>query len=111
MVRLGESLEFLVTAVSAFELALGRSFATHPGPVLALLEAPGLPLTHAAALRGGDLERRLAQGGEGIGVRDAMQAGICLEAELPLVTRNRSHFDRVPGLDVVDPAAWLARID
>ena len=108
--RLADSLEFLVTAVSAFELALGRSFAGHPEPVLALLEAPALPLTHAAALRGGDLARSLRDGGRGIDVRDAMQAGICLEGELPLVTRNASHFDRVAGLEVIAPEEWLGRL-
>ena len=108
--RLADSLDFVVTAVSAFELALGRSFATHPEPVLALLEAPALPLTHPAALRGGDLARRLRGSGEEIDVRDAMQAGICLEARLPLVTRNPSHFERVPDLEVVAPAEWMASL-
>jgi predicted nucleic acid-binding protein len=40
-----------------------------------------------------------------------MQAGICLEAQLPLVTRNRGHFDRVDALEVVEPDGWLARPD
>ena len=59
------------------------------------------------------LERFLGQSGEdglasalaeadrawsAIDVRDAMQAGICLEAGATLVTRNVSHFERVPGL-------------
>jgi len=109
--RLADSLDFVVTAISAFELSLGTSLTTDPEPVLALLEAPALPLTHAAALRSGDLARRLREGGKTIGVRDAMQAGICLEAELPLVTRNASHFERVPDLEVVAPAEWLARLD
>jgi len=109
--RLADSLDFVVTAISAFELSLGSSLTTDPEPVLALLEAPALPLTHATALRSGDLARRLREGGKTIGVRDAMQAGICLEAELPLVTRNASHFERVPDLEVVAPAEWLARLD
>lgn len=39
-------------------------------------------------------------------MRDAMQAGICLEAGAPLVTRNVRHFARVPGLQVVGPEHW-----
>jgi hypothetical protein len=34
-----------------------------------------------------------------------------LDAEVPLVTRNLRHFDRVPGLEVLDPAQWLRGID
>lgn len=106
--ELAESLEFVVTAVSAFELALGRSFAADPEPVLALLEAPSLPLSRAAALRAGDIARRLREDGMAIDVRDAMQAGVCLDAELPLVTRNVNHFARVDGLEIVPPEAWKA---
>jgi predicted nucleic acid-binding protein len=35
-----------------------------------------------------------------------MQAGICLEARTPLVTRNVRHFARVPGLEVIEPGRW-----
>jgi predicted nucleic acid-binding protein len=50
--------------------------------------------------------RELRATGQGIDVRDAMQAGICLEADAPLVTRNVRHFVRVPGLQVVEPERW-----
>jgi predicted nucleic acid-binding protein len=49
-----------------------------------------------------ELRRR----GEAIDVCDAMQAGICLELGATLVTRNVSHFERVPGLRISDPADW-----
>lgn len=42
----------------------------------------------------GELERR----GNTIGVADSMIAGIALANELPLVTRNVDHFDRVATL-------------
>jgi len=35
-----------------------------------------------------------------------MQAGICLDADLPLVTRNVDHFERVDGLRVIHPRDW-----
>jgi tRNA(fMet)-specific endonuclease VapC len=95
---------YQVTAVTAFELALGRSYRENPRPVHALLAAPLLTLTRKAGLRGGSLLAALRQGGETIDVRDAMQAGICLEAGVPLVTRNVSHFERVPGLRLSHPA-------
>lgn len=107
---LAGSLMFFTTAVSAFELALGRSFAVDREPVLALLAAPALALSHSAALRAGELDRGLRQAGRMLEVRDAMQAGICLDADVPLVTRNLRHFERVPELEVISPDGWLARL-
>lgn len=95
---------YRVTAVTAFELALGRSYRENPRPVHALLAVPLLMLTRKAGLRGGALLSELRRTGEAIDVRDAMQAGICLEAGTTLVTRNVSHFDRIPGLHVSHPA-------
>ncbi len=98
---------FSVTSVSAFELALGRDYQRNPAPVDALLSVRCLLLTRQAALCGGGLLRDLRTAGTGIEIRDAMQAGICLEARAPLVTRNLRHFTRVPGLEVVEPQDWL----
>jgi tRNA(fMet)-specific endonuclease VapC len=100
---LGATLSFRITAITAFELALGHGYARNPGPVDALLAAPCLMLTREAGLRAGALLRELRSVGSGIDVRDAMQAGICLEAGAPLVTRNMRHFARVPGLQVTEP--------
>jgi tRNA(fMet)-specific endonuclease VapC len=95
---------YRVTAVTAFELALGRSYRESPRPVHALLAVPLLMLTRKAGLRGGALLGELRRSGEAIDVRDAMQAGICLETGATLVTRNVSHFERVPGLRFSHPA-------
>jgi len=89
---------YRVTAVTAFELSLGRSYRENPRPVHALLAAPLLSLTRKAGLRAGSLLGELRRAGMTIDVRDAMQAGICLEAGATLVTRNVSHFERVPDL-------------
>jgi tRNA(fMet)-specific endonuclease VapC len=104
--RLGASLAFRLTAVTAFELALGRSYVRDPAPVDALLAAPCLMLTRGAALHAGAVFRELRSAGAQIEVRDAMQAGICLEAQVPLVTGNVRHFARVPGLQVTEPLDW-----
>lgn len=100
---LAEGVGYRVTAVTAFELALGRSYRDNPRPVHALLGAPLLTLTRKAGLRGGALLSSLRQEGAAIDVRDAMQAGICLESGAQLVTRNTSHFERVPGLRISHP--------
>jgi tRNA(fMet)-specific endonuclease VapC len=98
---------YRVTAVTAFELALGRSYRKNPRPVHAVLAAPLLTLTRKAGLRGGALLGELRRNGEAIGVRDAMQAGICLETGATLVTRNVSHFERIPGLRLSRPGELI----
>lgn len=42
----------------------------------------------------------LSRRGETIGVEDEFIAGIAVRHGEPLVTRNLSHFNRVPGLKV-----------
>lgn len=100
---LARGIGYQVTSVTAFELALGRSYRQNPRPVHAVLAAPALMLTRKAGLRAGALLAELRGRGEAIDVRDAMQAGICLETGATLVTRNVSHFERVPGLRLLDP--------
>lgn len=94
---------YRVTTVTAFELALGRSYRENPRPVHALLRGPVLTLTRKAGLRGGMLLGELRRRGMTIDVRDALQAGICLETGATLVTRNTTHFERVPGLRLSHP--------
>lgn len=96
-----------MTAVTAFELALGHAYRENPRPVHALLAAPLLTLTRKAGLRGGTLLGELQRSGNTIDIRDAMQAGICLEADTTLVTRNVSQFERAPGLRSAHPAELL----
>ena len=105
--RLRETLAYRVTAVSAFELALGCSFAADAAPVRAVLSVPCLSLGRRAGLRAGSLLADLRAHGREIGMRDSMQAAICLEAGLTLVTRNVRHFDRIDSLHVVHPSEWL----
>ena len=104
--ELATSSGYLITAVTAFELALGRDYAHDPAQADALMAVPCLMLTREAAVVGGALLRELRGMGAGIDVRDAMQAGICLEAGAPLVTRNIRHFSRVPGLRATEPGHW-----
>jgi tRNA(fMet)-specific endonuclease VapC len=42
----------------------------------------------------------LEQVGQGIGQNDFWLAATCLAKKLTMVTANRKHFERVPGLDV-----------
>lgn len=91
------------TAVTAFELLSGARTLEQVrlmSELLALLPIVGLDdrASEAAAAARRELERR----GETIGMADYLIAGICLSRSATLVTRNRRHFERVPGLRLAD---------
>jgi predicted nucleic acid-binding protein len=59
---------------------------------------PVLPLDREAATRAAVVRQRLARKGVPIGMADSLIAGIALVNNLPLLTRNRKHFENVEGL-------------
>ena len=94
----------VTTAVNAFELRSGARTAQEEEAVDRILGAMTvLPLDAAAGGRAAACRRELEAGGRTIGMGDDLIAGICLDRSARLLTRNRSDFDRVDGLEVVDP--------
>lgn len=96
---------FRVTAVTAFELRVGTDFLARRDDILRLMNTRTYPLDPASALRAGEVAAALRGAGNDIGMADCLQAGICLNFDLPFATRNRKHFDRVTGLRLLDVAA------
>ncbi len=89
------------TAGSVFELMSGARTQRERARIERLLGPMAiLPFDHAAGLAAAEVRRVLEKSGTGIGMADYQIAGICLSRQTPLWTRNRSHFERVPGLRV-----------
>lgn len=44
----------------------------------------------------------LRRSGKGIEIRDIVNASICMSRGLPLLTRNKDHYQRVSGLKLLD---------
>jgi tRNA(fMet)-specific endonuclease VapC len=87
------------TVVNAFELLSGARESRERTKVETLLGALSfLSLDQAAARTAASLRRELESRGAGIGMADYLIAAICLERNAILLTRNRSHFERVPDL-------------
>ena len=83
------------TVITRFELLAGAKTARqlkHVGELLAAL--PCLPLDEPAA----EIRRTLERDGVGIGMADSLIAGIVVAHHGILLTRNRRHLERMPGL-------------
>lgn len=87
------------TVVNTFELLSGAKSEQERGKVEQLLAALTIiPLDERAARTAAAIRRRLEVQGQKIGMADYLIAGICLDRSAVLLTRNREHFERVPGL-------------
>jgi tRNA(fMet)-specific endonuclease VapC len=100
----------LITAVTVSELVFGahrsERLAENRALVDELLEiVTVLPFDTAAARRHAELKDMLRRAGMPLAELDLQIASIALSRNLPLVTHNTAHFNRIPGLVLVD---WLA---
>jgi tRNA(fMet)-specific endonuclease VapC len=101
--------ELAITAISVGELVHGACKSARVGENLARLDVllaavTILPYDEGAARRFGLLKADLEQAGTSLSELDLQIASIALHYDAPLVTHNRGHFERVPGLVIED---WL----
>lgn len=99
-----ERSELATTTITLHELTAGPRMT---GEQIELLHATLgtaliLPVTRGAAEVAASVNRYLARRGEAIAVPDTLIAGVCIAHGFPLLTRNRKHFGRVPGLEIVE---------
>lgn len=59
------------------------------------------PFDRDCAMKAGEINANLASDGRPIDVEDVMIAATALVHDVPVVTRNVSHFERIDGLEVV----------
>lgn len=94
------------SAINCFELLSGAGEGKRSDRVRRLAAMlPVLPLERKAAECAAAVRRELERKGCPIGMGDSLIAGIALANELPLLTRNRKHFERIEGLRLIDPIA------
>jgi tRNA(fMet)-specific endonuclease VapC len=87
------------TVVTRFELLSGARTPKQLARLVQLLDAiPSLELDATAADSASEIRRALERAGDSIGMADSLIAGIVLRNEGALLTRNRRHFERVPGI-------------
>jgi tRNA(fMet)-specific endonuclease VapC len=87
------------TVISRFELLSGARNPKQLARLLQLLGAvPSLELDDAAADAASEIRRSLERSGKSIGMADSLIAGIVTSNGGTLLTRNRRHFELVPGI-------------
>jgi tRNA(fMet)-specific endonuclease VapC len=87
------------TVISRFELLSGAKNAKQLARLVQLLGAvPSLGMDDAAADAASEIRRSLERSGNPIGMADSLIAGIVTSNAGELLTRNRRHFERVPGI-------------
>jgi len=99
-----ESLQ--TSSVNCFELLSGARPGKRGDRARDLVEnIPVLSLDLAAAKKAAEIRQSSEAHGDAIGMADSLIAGIAVANDLPLMTRNRRHFEGVAGIRLVDPAA------
>jgi tRNA(fMet)-specific endonuclease VapC len=93
------------TVITFFELLSGAGKGKRGDSVRKFAAALDvITLERNAAERAAAVRRGLEGAGQTIGMADSLIAGIAMEQDLPLLTRNRKHFTRVPGLRLLEVA-------
>ena len=87
------------TVISRFELVSSAKNVKQLARLVQLVGAvPSLALDNAAADAASEIRRSLGRSGEPIGMADSLITGIVVSSGGTLLTRNRRHFERVPGI-------------
>jgi predicted nucleic acid-binding protein len=89
------------TIISCFELLSGAEGKKGDRIRQFVAAMPILILDKEAAEQAAELCRELERKGEYIGMGDCLIAGIALTHNVPLITRNLKHFERVPNLKLI----------
>jgi tRNA(fMet)-specific endonuclease VapC len=87
------------TVITRFELLSGGKNPKQLARLAQLIEAvPSMALDDAAADAAAEIRRSLERSVSPIGMADSLIAGIVTANRAALLTRNRRHFERVPGI-------------
>jgi tRNA(fMet)-specific endonuclease VapC len=87
------------TTITTFELWAGVRGIKEASAIEALIKALNiLTLDLEAAKEAAEIRKSLDENGVTIGMADSLIAGICRNKKGMLLTRNKKHFSRIPGL-------------
>lgn len=100
--KIAESTAIYVSAITVYELYMGAATKDKEQDVLTINEnLTVLPFTNAIAIKAAELYHKLRLSNQMIEFRDIFIAATCLVHELPIITLNKKHFERIDGLKML----------
>jgi tRNA(fMet)-specific endonuclease VapC len=92
-----------LSAITVYEIEVGAYLANRLSDITALqVDFKILPFTEGIARRAAMLDANLIRQNMHIGIKDTFLAATCLAHGLPLLSVNTRHFERIPGLELID---------
>jgi tRNA(fMet)-specific endonuclease VapC len=96
-----------ITSITAFELLFGASHSENMQKryeeARSLIEQQHvLPFDKSAANKASKIGIQLQRLGKGIEIRDLFNASICVSQNIPMLTRNKNHYERVAELELLE---------
>jgi len=98
-----------MTSISVFELYAGVEGAKRLKQIETLIqEIPVLPLNTVEAAMAGKIYTQLKSRGKLVGTHDILIAAICVANDLPIYTKNISHFSAIQDIRLLSPEEILS---
>jgi len=93
--------ELFISSISLYELYMGATTKEKEKDVQSLTDDLAiLPFTNLVAIKAAEIYHALRRSNQVIEFRDIFIAATCIVHELPIVTLNKKHFERVEGLKI-----------
>ncbi|MDB5023327.1 MAG: type toxin-antitoxin system VapC family toxin [Mucilaginibacter sp.] len=100
--NLPSDVEFFISSVTLYELYMGATTPEKENDIKLITEDLSiLPFSDSVAVEAARIYHRLRLSNKMIEFRDIFISATCLVNDLPLVTLNRKHFDRIKGLKII----------
>ena len=101
--RFFDAPELFISAVSIYELYMGATSNTKENDIAAAIaKIDILPFDNLVAISAAQLYNKLKQKNQLIEFRDIFIAATCIVNEMPLLTLNKKHFNRIDSLKIID---------
>jgi tRNA(fMet)-specific endonuclease VapC len=100
--NLPSDVELFISSVTLYELYMGATTPEKENDIKLITEDLSiLPFSDSVAVEAARIYHRLRLSNKMIEFRDIFISATCLVNDLPLVTLNRKHFDRIKGLKII----------
>lgn len=100
--RINEDKQLFISAITLYELLMGATNKTKLEDIKLLTDdIPVLSFSAEAARRAAEIYHQLRKNNQIIEFRDLFIGATCLAYELPLITLNTKHFERIKGIEIL----------